>query len=127
MNRYTSVKDYIAQQPEASKAKLTQLRAIIMECVPEAEEGINYNIAAFALIPGGKRDQQIMMAGFKNHVGFYPGPQTISHFEQELKPFKTSKGAIQLSLKEPLPVDLIKKMVNYRRLQLSPNTIQATQ
>ena len=126
MNRHTSVKDYIAQQPEAANAKLNQLRAIILECVPEAEESINYNIAAFALIPGGKRDQQVMMAGFKHHVGFYPGPQTISHFAQELKPLKSSKGAVQFSLKEPLPVDLIKKMINYRRLQLSPNTTQAT-
>ena len=76
---------------------------------------MNYNIPAFALIEGGKRDQQIMIAGYKKHLGFYPHPSAIENFLDELKVYKVGKGSVQFPVSKPLPKDLIIKMVNYRK------------
>lgn len=50
----------------------------------------------------------------KKHIGFYPHPSTIEHFEKELYEFKFVKGSVQFSLNEPIPLDLITKMMQYR-------------
>lgn len=105
---------YIATQSEATATKLKELRSIILEAAPKATETFNYNIPAFALVPDGKRDQQIMMAGYKQHVGLYPHPSVIEKFAKELQPYKYAKGSVQFQLDQPLPKDLIKKMITYR-------------
>jgi uncharacterized protein YdhG (YjbR/CyaY superfamily) len=55
-----------------------------------------------------------MMAGYKNHVGFYPSPTIMARFEKELANYKKGKGSVQFPLNEPLPEDLIEEMVKYR-------------
>ena len=76
---------------------------------------MNYNIPAFALIKGGKREQQIMIAGYKKHVGFYPHSTTMEYFWDQLDGYKKAKGSIQFPLSQPLPKELIIKMVKYRK------------
>ena len=112
---FLSVAEYLNQQPERTKKALEELRSYILEAAPAAVERINYNIPAYALVQGGKRDQQIMIAGFKSHVGFYPHPVTLEHFAKELAGFKTGKGSVQFDLQEPLPKELILKMVRFRK------------
>jgi uncharacterized protein YdhG (YjbR/CyaY superfamily) len=79
---------------------------------------INYNIPAYSLIEGGKREQQIMIAGYKNHVGLYPHPAVMEKFENELSEYKKGKGSVQFSIDKPLPEQLIVKMVKYRVEQI---------
>ena len=79
---------------------------------------MNYNIPAFALIIGGKRDKQIMMAGYPKHVGFYPSPDVIDAFVDQLAAYKFAKGSIQFALNKPIPKTLVVKMVKYRLSQL---------
>ncbi len=110
---------YIADQPEAVQVALQELRSYIKLAAPEAKELMNYQIPAFALIEGGKRDQQIMIAGFKRHVGFYPLPDTIRQFKDELKVYKSSKGAVQFPLNKPMPKELIIRMVKYRLAEVN--------
>jgi len=93
---------------------LLELKECILKVAPNATELINYNILAYSLIKGGKREQQIMIAGYKKHVGFYPHPTTMEKFESELSGFKKGKGSVQFPLDKPLPKDLIEKMVAYR-------------
>jgi uncharacterized protein YdhG (YjbR/CyaY superfamily) len=112
--KLNSVEDYFNAQPENVKNALLQIKRCILEVVPEAKELLNYNIPAFALIEDGKREQQIMIAGYKNHVGLYPHPTTIEKFEEELKDYKKGKGSVQFPIDKPLPVELIVKMVEYR-------------
>lgn len=114
-NIFKSVAEYINAQPEKTKAVLEQLRECILKAAPDAIEMLNYNIPAYALVQGGKREQQIMMAGYKNHVGLYPHPTVIGKFEDELKPYKKGKGSVQFPLDKPLPKDLIVRMVRYRK------------
>ena len=112
--KINSVEDYFNAQPENVKNALLQIKRCILKVVPEAKELLNYNIPAFALIEDGKREQQIMIAGYKNHVGLYPHPTTIEKFEEELKDYKKGKGSVQFPIDKPLPVELIVKMVEYR-------------
>ncbi len=113
--KYKSVKEYIDDQPEDVREKLLIMRSCILTASPGAKELINYGIPAFALTEGGKRDDQIMIAGYRNHVGLYPHPITMEHFKEELKAYKTGKGSVQFPLKEDLPEELIIKMVKYRQ------------
>jgi len=112
--KFTSVREYIDSHSRETKQALLELRECILEAAPEAAEMINYNIPAYALVEGGKRDQQIMMAGYEKHVGLYPHPTTMEKFAKELESFKRGKGSVQFPINEPLPKELIKKMVKYR-------------
>ncbi len=103
------VDSYIATQPEATRLVLEQLRQIVKEIVPEAEEVISYQMPAFR-----QNGVLVWYAGYKKHVGFYPSSKPIEVFKDDLTVYKTSKGAIQLPLDKPLPVELITKIVNFR-------------
>jgi uncharacterized protein YdhG (YjbR/CyaY superfamily) len=88
--------------------KMQELHTCIHEAIPEATSCISYNMPAI------KKGKIIAYyAGYKNHIGFYPLPKCILHFEDQLKPYKTSKGAVQFSLLEPLPLSLIAEMVRF--------------
>lgn len=100
---------YIAQFPEGTKEKLTELRSIIGEIAPEAEERMSYNMPSFY-----QNGTLVYYAAFKNHIGFYPTSSGITHFEDALKPYKYSKGAIQFKIEEELPASLIQRIVEFR-------------
>ncbi|MDC7995659.1 iron chaperone [Altibacter sp. HG106] len=118
MPTFETVADYIAAQPPEVQSALNTLRALILEAAPEATELINYKIPAYALVPGGKRDQQLMMAGHSKFVGFYPFPTTMAAFSEALKDYKQGKGSVQFPLDQPLPKELITRMVRFRQQEL---------
>ena len=115
MPKYNTIDEYINAQSHPQAELLQDLREAILEAVPDAKETINYGVPAFSLVQNGKRDQQIMIGAFKNHVGIYPHPTTIVKFEKELSKFNQGKGSIQFPLNRPIPIKLIVKMVKYRK------------
>lgn len=118
MPNFDTIDDYISFQPEETQKVLQELRSIIKEAAPDAIEVLNYKVPSFTLVPGGKRDQQIMMAGYKKFVGFYPFPTTMAEFYNELTNYKKGKGSVQFPLDKPLPKDLIIRMVRFRRKEV---------
>ena len=116
---YQTIDEYIEDQPETVQKALNVLRECILKAAPDASETFNYNIPAFTLVEGGKREQQIMMAGYPNHVGLYPHPTTMERFTEELAVFKTGKGSVQFPLDQPIPKTLVVKMVKYRLKMLT--------
>lgn len=88
---------------------LGEMREIIRKAAPKAVETISYNMPAF-------KQGKILVyyAANKSHIGFYPTPQPIKVFADELKKYKTSKGAIQFPIDEKLPAVLIRKIVRFR-------------
>lgn len=118
MPNFDTIDDYIAHQPEEVQKVLQELRSIIKEAAPDAVEVLNYKVPSFTLVPNGKRDQQIMMAGYAKFVGFYPFPTTMEKFADELKEFKQGKGSVQLPYNKPLPKELIKRMVEFRKEEI---------
>ncbi len=113
--QYQSVKEYFEAQDADVRKALEELQSYILQAAPNAEELINYNIPAYALVKEGKRDAQIMIAAYKNALGFYPHPTTIKKFKQELKEYKQGKGSVQFPLGQKLPKELIIGMVKYRQ------------
>jgi uncharacterized protein YdhG (YjbR/CyaY superfamily) len=113
---FKTVKEYWDAFDGITLEKMQELHACIQEAIPEATSCISYNMPAI-------RKEKIIAyyAGYKKHIGFYPLPQCILHFEDQLKPYKTSKGAVQFSLHQPLPVDLISKMIQFNLDALSLN------
>jgi len=100
---------YIAQFSEEQQSRLRALRSLIHETVPLVRETIKYGMPTF-LYEG----DLIYFAAAKAHTGLYPTPSGVSHFSQELLSYKTSKGAIQLPLDRPLPLDLIRRIILFR-------------
>lgn len=115
MPSYATIDDYIAAQAPQAQEMLREIRALIIEAVPEAIEMLNYKVPSFTLVEEGKRDQQIMVAAYEKFIGFYPFPTTMEAFSDQLKEYKQGKGSVQFPLNKPLPRDLIIEMVKYRR------------
>ncbi len=116
--RSKEVDAYIFAQPKETQRALEELRSYIWLAAPRVSELLNYNIPAFALVEGGKRDQQIMIAGYAKHVGFYPHPDVVEAFSNRLTEYKFAKGSIQFPLNKPIPKALVIEMVKYRLSQL---------
>jgi uncharacterized protein YdhG (YjbR/CyaY superfamily) len=109
VDRVTSIDQYIRGFPEDVQSKLAELRSSIRLAAPEATEKISYRIPTFFF-----NGNLVHFAAFTHHIGFYPTPGGIDAFRQELKLYKTSKGAIQFPLDQPLPLKLISKIVRFR-------------
>lgn len=104
-----NVDAYIAAFPPEVAGALEHLRTIIRNTAPAAEETISYAIPSYKL-----NGMLVHFAGYARHIGFYPGAAGIANFIDELAKFKTSKGAVQFPLAEPLPTSLIEKIVRFR-------------
>ncbi len=116
--RSKEVDAYIATQPPEARRALEDLRSCIREAEPGVSEQMNYDMPPFALVPGGKRIQQIMIAGHAKHVGFYPRPDTIHSFADKLAVYSFAKGSIQFPLDQPVPKALVIEMVRFRASQV---------
>lgn len=106
---FKDIDEYHAEQAPDIRLKLDQLRNIIRNVATDAFETISYGMPAF-------KQHQVLVyyAANKKHIGFYPTPNPIVHFQRELKEYKTSKGAVQFPNDKPLPVELIEKIVLFR-------------
>ncbi len=104
-----TVDEYVSQFPKDVRGVLEELRRVIRESAPEAEETMNYGIPTFKL-----KGNLVHFAAYKNHIGFYPGPLAIEAFKKDLSSLKTSKGAVQFPLDKLIPFDLVKKIVEFR-------------
>jgi len=113
MEKVNSIDEYIAGFPANIQKLLQQVRNTIKKAAPGAEEAIKYAIPTFTLNGGNL----VHFAAFKNHIGFYPTPHGIEAFEKELSAYKGAKGSVQFPLDQPMPLQLISKIVKYRVTQ----------
>lgn len=101
--------DYFKAQTSETQLILQAIYKAIKQTAPDASEKISYGMPTFYL-----NGNLVHFAAYKNHIGFYPAPSGISNFSEDLKPYKTSKGAIQFPLKNPLPLELIRRITAFR-------------
>lgn len=106
---FSSIDEYIATFPADIQVILQELRATIHAAAPEATEKISYQLPTFYL-----KGNLVHFAAFKNHIGFYPAPRGIEAFQQELSAYKGSKGTVQFPIDEPLPLELVSRIVRFR-------------
>ncbi len=104
-----TIPEYIAALPAEKQAVLNIVLEAVRAAAPGAQEKLSYGMPAFFL------DGILVYVGMqKRHVGFYPTPEAVAFFAGELRGFKTSKGAVQFPLDQPVPVELVKKIVRHR-------------
>lgn len=108
------IDDYLAGQHGPHRALLDELRALIAGLVPDAEEALSYGMPTWRL-----NGNLVHIAPAKHHVGLYPGADGVAHVVDELdaRGLKHSKEAIQFPLGEPLPRDLVERIVRHREAQ----------
>jgi uncharacterized protein YdhG (YjbR/CyaY superfamily) len=105
----SSIDEYVAEFPSETQRVLAEMRSIIAAAAPAASERISYAMPTFDL--NGRH--LVHFAGYANHVGLYPIPSGIEAFKQELTPYKQGKGSVQFPLSQPLPADLIRRIVEF--------------
>lgn len=109
MEKYTTIDAYIASQDDAVREKLNTIRALIQELAPDAVEAISYGIPTFRL-----NGNLIHFAGYKGHIGLYPGAACIEQFTNLFGSYVYSKGTVQFPINEPLPLELIREIALFR-------------
>lgn len=104
------IKAYIEEFPEDVQVKLEEMYNIIKEVVPEeTTEKITWRMPTFFL-----NGNLVHFAGFKNHIGLFPGAKGIEVFSGKFEKYKFSKGGVQFPLNQDLPKELIQEIVKYR-------------
>jgi uncharacterized protein YdhG (YjbR/CyaY superfamily) len=104
-----TIDQYIGTFPPQVREILERLREIIHEEAPEAEEAIHYGIPTFRL----KRNL-VHFTAFRHHIGFYPTPSAIEAFRKELSPYVLGRGSVRFPLDQPVPYNLVRRIVSYR-------------
>lgn len=108
-----TVEEYITGFPENVQERLKQIRGVILENAPDAEEGISYKMPAYKV----NGMPLVYFAGFRNHIGFYAMPTGHAEFAQELSAYKHGRGSVQFPLDRPLPLGLIARIVKFRVME----------
>ena len=101
--------NYIEEFPAEVGRRLKAMRATIGKHAPAAEERISYGVPTFYL-----NGNLVHFAAFKHHIGFYPGPSGIAAFDDALSRYKRAKGSVQFPHDQPLPLEVVSKIVKFR-------------
>ncbi len=106
----TSVEEYLEGFDGDIRERLDTMREVIRAAAPEAVESIAYRMPAYTL--GGR--PLVYFAGYAGHVGFYATPNGHQAFAAELSRYPTGKGSVRFPHDQPLPVDLVRRLVEFR-------------
>ncbi|TGL60236.1 DUF1801 domain-containing protein [Leptospira ognonensis] len=110
MKKVITVESYIESFPQKTRSRLKKVRALILKNAKEVVESISYGMPAYKT--HGK--PLLYFAGYESHIGLYATPSANVKFSDELSLYKQGKGSIQFPLNEPLPTDLLLKIIKYR-------------
>lgn len=111
----SDVDTYINKFDGKVKARLLTMREIVRAEAPDAVESMSYGMPGYKL--HGK--PLVYFAGYAGHIGFYATPNGHEAFKDEFASYKQGKGSVQFPHDQPLPVELVRRVVRYRREQLT--------
>jgi uncharacterized protein YdhG (YjbR/CyaY superfamily) len=113
----TDIDSYISQFPADVQVILQQIRTTIRRAAPEAHETISYMMPSF-------KQHRILVhfAAWNNHIGLYPPISGDKALERALAQYAGPKGNLQFPLDEPIPYELIARIVKLRLKQDLDNT-----
>ena len=108
-----TIDEYIALfSDKEQRDRMNAIRKTIHEAAPDATERISWKMPTFYL-----NGNLVHFAMQKKHLGFYPGEDGVVYLKTLSGEYSTSKGAVQFPNTKPLPLELIKKVVKFRREQ----------
>ncbi|WP_205860658.1 iron chaperone [Phycicoccus sp. HDW14] len=105
-----TVDEYLAQFDGEVRARLETMRDVVRAAAPEAVESMAYGMPAYKL----DKKPLVYFAGFDKHVGFYATPNGHEAFAEDFARYKQGKGSVQFPHSEPLPTDLVRRVVEFR-------------
>ena len=103
-----NIDEYIAAQDEKYKPRLMEIREILRDALPDAEERISWSMPTY-----WKGRNIIHFAASKKHLGIYPGDEATAVFTEELSDYDVSKGTIRIPYDQPLPEALIIRIAKW--------------
>jgi uncharacterized protein YdhG (YjbR/CyaY superfamily) len=108
---------YLDALDEPKRATLQKLRETILDVIPEAEQGLSYQVPAFRL-----RGKVVAgFAAFKNHLSYLPHSGAVFlELKEDLVPYSKSKGALRFPTDEPLSKAIVEKLIKVRISQAFP-------
>ena len=109
MKASLDIDEYVARFPSDVRKILERVRRTIRKAAPEAEGAISYQIPTFKL-----KGNLVHFAAWKEHIGFYPTSSGIRKFKKELSAYEGAKGTVKFPMDEPMPLDLIARIVKFR-------------
>ena len=102
-----TIEEYILCQDNDKQADLLLIRETLQQVLPEAEERISWSMPTY-----WKNNNILHFAASKKHIGFYPGPEAVAEFKEELKKYSVDKGTIRIPYGN-VDTDLIKKIARW--------------
>jgi len=107
--KFKDIDEYVKSFPPDVQVILEKVRNVIHTAAPEAEEAISYQMPTFKLY-----GNLVHFAAYEHHLGFYPIPSALKKFATELLPYESGKGSVQFPLDQPIPYELLRKIVEFR-------------
>lgn len=112
--RPTTVDAYLAGVSPPVRAELQALRAWVLREVPGVAEEIAYGMLAF------RHAKRFLYVGaFKSHIGVYPPLTQDTALMEATRAFRNAKGNLAFPIAEPLPADLVRRVVRALAKQYS--------
>jgi uncharacterized protein YdhG (YjbR/CyaY superfamily) len=110
MSQNNVLETYLAQFDGVVLERLIELRRLVKKLCPEADEGYSYGLVGYKL----NKRPLLYFGGFKNHVGLYATPNGHEAFKEEFAPYKQGKGSVRFPNDQPLPLELIRRVIEFR-------------
>ncbi|MEV0713469.1 DUF1801 domain-containing protein [Asanoa sp. NPDC050611] len=113
--KFASVDDYIDALPAEQQEITRRMRRTVLDALPNTGEKISYNIPAVTV------DGRVLVyyAAWKKFVSLYPAPRGDEDFERAVAPYRGAKDALQFRWSEPIPWDLVVRVVRVMHDQRS--------
>ena len=119
MPKHANVDEYMATLPDDRRAVMEKLRTTIGAAAPDAVEGISYNMPAFRL------DGRFLVSyeAFKHHYSLFPWSDAMAaELGAALQPYAVGKGTIRFPKDQPIPLDVVARVVEFRRREVAAAT-----
>ena len=111
---FSTIDEYIAMFALDAQKIMQDVRAAIRKAVPDVVEKISWNMPTFY-----SNGNIIHFAAAKAHLGIYPGPEALVHFQNKIKEYESSKGTIRFPFSKPVPCDLIAEIAVWCNARLN--------
>lgn len=111
--QFATIDAYISACPAATQRILKQVRRTVRHAAPAAGESMSYAMPTLTL---NGRDL-VHFAAWQRHISLYPLPAVDDALAQELAPYRAATSTVRFPLAEPLPYELIARLVTLLVIQ----------
>jgi uncharacterized protein YdhG (YjbR/CyaY superfamily) len=113
-DKATSIDEYLEGIDPAFRPELERIRALVTGLVPSVEESMSYSMPTLKY----KNRALVYFTASKKHMSFYPSSWAIEEFKDRVAGYRTSEHAVQFTLRNPLPSELIEDLVRFHMRQI---------